>query len=326
MSGRRRQATSSGGSRRRSSMPPNRASASCRRKPLWRVSIKVSPEAEEAVTELLSGILGQSVSSYTDVDLGLVTVAAFLPSKRTWSATTRQKLSRGIEFMRRCGLSVGFGKLSFNKIGPRDWANAWKRHFKPLQIGSALLIRSSWARVLRRRGERVVVLDPGLSFGTGQHPTTRFCLEQLVAVRPLDRRKSLLDLGTGSGILAIAAAKLGFYPIKALDLDTEAVAIARANAHRNRVEDKIEFRRADVARLPLRASQHYSVICANLLTPLLLSHRHRIVAHLQFPGRLVVAGILKTEFAQVQAAFQRMGMTLTGQQIEGEWCSGTFAR
>ena len=115
--------------------------------------------------------------------------------------------------------------------------------------------------------------------------------------------QSCLDVGTGSGILAIAAAKLGYGPVDALDCDPESIRVARANARRNGVSARIRFLRQDLTRLPRRSARKYSVVCANLVSSLLLAERERILARLRADGVLVVAGILKTEFAQVQTAF-----------------------
>src|SRR5262249_31938257 len=155
------------------------------------------------------------------------------------------------------------------KVRQEDWAESWKRHFKPIEIGSTLLIRPGWSKRLARKGQATMILDPGLSFGTGQHPTTAFCLEQLVARRVRGQSQSLLDLGTGSGILAIAAAKLGYRPITAIDCDAEAARIARANARRNRVSHRVHFLQKDVAKLPGRPAEKYSMVCANLIAPIL---------------------------------------------------------
>src|SRR5262249_55485078 len=160
-----------------------------------------------------------------------------------------------------------------------------------------------WSRRRARKGQATVVLDPGLSFGTGQHPTTAFCLEQLVTRRVRGQPQSLLDLGTGSGILAIAAAKLGYVPIRAVDCDAEAVRTARGNACRNRLSHQVRFLQQDVAKLPDRQSKKYSIVCANLLAPLLLAERRRILGQLENSGVLIAAGILKTEFSQLQRAF-----------------------
>ena len=135
----------------------------------------------------------------------------------------------------------------------------------------------------------------------------------------------MLDLGTGSGILAIAAAKLGYAPVEAHDVDAEAVGIARANARRNHVAGKIQFLAQDLARLPLRAARKFDVVCANLTADLLTSQRERIVSRLKPGGLLVLAGILDQEFPAVREAFEARGLRLAMSQVRGEWRSGSFA-
>jgi ribosomal protein L11 methyltransferase len=215
--------------------------------------------------------------------------------------------------------------MSLARIPQEDWAESWKLHFKPMMIGSALLLKPSWSRRRPRKGQAVVILDPGLSFGTGRHPTTAFCLRQLAALRPRADARSCLDLGTGSGILAIAAAKLGYSPVDALDCDRESIRIARANARRNTVSAKIRFQRQDLTKLPRRSVTKYSVICANLVSSLLLAERERILARLHANGALVVAGILNSEFGQVRTAFEDAGLRLIAARTQNEWRSGAFA-
>jgi ribosomal protein L11 methyltransferase len=221
-------------------------------------------------------------------------------------------------------LDIGLGKISLQRIRQEDWAESWKLHFQPLVIGSALLLKPSWSRRRLRKGQAVIVLDPGLSFGTGRHPTTAFCLRQLVARRRPGEAQSCLDIGTGSGILAIAAAKLGYAPVDAFDFDPQSIRVAHANARRNGVSARIRFRRQDLTRLPCRGARKYSLVCANLVSNLLLAERERILARLRPDGVLVVAGILKGEFAQVQRAFAGAGLRLMASRAENEWRSGAF--
>jgi ribosomal protein L11 methyltransferase len=211
-----------------------------------------------------------------------------------------------------------------SKLKSQDWAESWKRHFKPLEIGSALLIKPSWNHRIPRKGQALVVLDPGLSFGTGQHPTTAFCLKQLAARRHSGRRQSLLDIGTGSGILAISAAKIGYGPVRAFDFDPQSIRIARENARRNRQSRKIQFLQQDVSKLPARASKKYSVICANLISTLLVAQCGRILARLEPEGTLIVAGILKDEFDTVRRAYEKAGLALVASRVEKEWRSASF--
>ena len=295
-----------------------------KRTPLWKISVTTTPEAEDAVAELLEGALSQPATSYTDAETRQTIVSVYIHKRPDWSRARQTEFVLGLKRIARSGLDLGPGRVSLKRIPREDWAESWKLHFKPVAIGSALLLKPSWSRRRPRKGQVVIVLDPGLSFGTGRHPTTAFCLEQLVAGRSPGEAKSCLDIGTGSGILAIAAAKLGYAPVDAFDFDPQAVSVARANARRNSVFAKIRIRRQDLTRLPRRGARKYSLVCANLVANLLLAERERILAHLRPDGVLVVAGILKGEFAQVQRAFAAAGLRLMASRTENEWRSGAF--
>jgi ribosomal protein L11 methyltransferase len=188
----------------------------------------------------------------------------------------------------------------------------------------SLLIKPSWSRRKPRKGQIVVVLDPGLGFGTGQHPTTAFCLHELARCGKFEARRSFLDIGTGSGILAIVAAKLGYSPVRAFDCDTEAVRVARANARANGVHNKVRTTRGNLLKLPIHAGKQYDVVCANLISTLLLAEHRRIAAQLKPCGTLVLAGMLKSEFSRVQTVFAGLGLKLAGAKTGNEWRSGSF--
>lgn len=140
------------------------------------------------------------------------------------------------------------------------------------------------------------------------------------------RAQSFLDIGTGSGILAIAAAKLGYRPVAALDFDPESVRVARENARTNDVLRSIRLVQADLRALPWRARETFDVIAANLTSDLLIGERRRILARLKPGGALVLAGILRRQFAGVKKEMARGGMKLAVKDIEGEWSSGLFRR
>jgi len=295
-----------------------------KRQSLWRVSIATTPEAEDAATELLGAVLGRSVSSYFNLETGVSTVTVYCEQRPAFFQVARETILAGLRQIRNCGLKTGSGKVTLAKVRREDWAESWKRHFKPIEIGNDLLVKPSWSKKLPRKNQAVVVLDPGLSFGTGQHPTTAFCLCALARHRTNRPRWSFLDMGTGSGILAIAAAKLGYSPVYAFDFDTEAVRVARANARANGVHDKLRIVQADVAKLPVHPARQYDLICANLISTLLISERRRIVSQLNRGGTLVLAGILKPEFSQVQRFFEELGLELAIGKTEKEWRSGSF--
>ena len=289
---------------------------------LWKLSVAATNESEEALGELLGRNFGQPVSTHTDFRTGCMAASVYLKSKPT--ARLLAALRSGIAELRGVGLKVGPGRIRLQKIRRENWAESWKRHFKPLDIAGRLLVRPSWIRRKPKRNQAVVILDPGLSFGTGQHPTTSFCLHELVRVRRPGQRLAFLDIGTGSGILAIAAAKLGYAPVQAFDFDPESIRVARANANRNGVLKILKLLRVDLTRLPVAPARRYDVICANLVSTLLLAERERILARLEPGGSLVLAGILKSEFAQVRDFYSAAGLCLTKSRLEKEWCSGSF--
>jgi len=299
-------------------------------KPLWRVSIATTREAEEAVVEMLGALLKRAAVAYHNFETGLSTVTVYGEDKP--AVGLRKTITSALARIRECGLIIGPDKITIAKVRREDWAESWKRHFRPVEISDALLLKPSWSNRKPRRNQAVVVLDPGLSFGTGQHPTTAFCLREIVAAAPRRRlcdegvaaTKSFLDIGTGSGILAIAAAKLGYQPVHAFDFDANAIQIARVNARRNNVAGKIRFWRGDVAKLPIRPARKFDLICANLISDLLITERWRIAAQLNRGGTLVLAGILKSEFQKVQSAFEMYGLKLLSSKTEKEWRSGSF--
>ena len=133
-----------------------------------------------------------------------------------------------------------------------------------------------------------------------------------------------MDIGTGSGILAVAAAKLGYQPVYAIDFDPEAVRVAKRNSLVNGVHKKMCVERGDVKKLPTKLKGQYDLVCANLISNLLIAERKKIVAQLNYNGTLVLAGILKSEFLEVQRAFENLGLKLVSCRIGKEWRSGSF--
>jgi ribosomal protein L11 methyltransferase len=177
---------------------------------------------------------------------------------------------------------------------PEDWEERWKRFHVPLLLGGRLYVRPPWEEPAVRPGVQEVVIDPGQAFGTGTHPTTRLCLELMLE---LDYDGgSFADLGCGSGVLAIAASKLGFEPVSAFDADRAALAATDSNARANAVLlDRVE--RLDLRSAPVPEAD---VVAANLMRPLLL----RVAALMEGrPGALIVSGLLDGEADEVAEAF-----------------------
>jgi len=293
-------------------------------RPLLKVSVFTMVEAEEAVAALMERLFRQTPALYTDESTLVTEASVYCASATAWTPAREAKLRAGLRQIRAQGLAVGPTRIRVRSLRARDWAESWKKHFRPIAVGNALLVKPSWSRRRARAGQAVVVLDPGLSFGTGQHPTTGFCLSQLAALRVPGQALSLLDVGTGSGILAIAAAKLGYHPVRAFDIDPAALRAARANAGVNGVASRIDFSRADLTRLPAAFQARYHVICANLLAELLVAQAPKIVSWLRPGGRVLLAGILATQFPAVQSTYEQAGLKLALAKADKGWQSGLF--
>lgn len=292
-------------------------------KKLWQVCVTTTAEAEEATIEALTAQFGVPASCYTDFETHVAQVSAYLEAKPANLAAALKAIRDRLQAAKQGGLRIGAGTVEFREIKRENWAESWKRHFKPLSISGALLLKPSWIKRKAKPGQRVIVLDPGLSFGTGHHATTSFCLREVV--RFCARAGgSFLDIGTGSGILAIAAAKLGSKPIEAFDFDPEAVRVARENSRRNRVDRKLKLAQQDVTKIPRKPKSCYDLVCANLISNLLVQERERIVARVAPTGTLVLAGILQMEFDQVRKSFEDAGLKLVRRRDEKEWASGAF--
>lgn len=304
---------------------------------LRQISITVKPEIEEEISALLTEEFGQSASSHIDLATGLCTVSVYWGLPAAEVPATRALLREGLRELEEGGLDVSPGRIAIRRVPARDWSESWKRHFRPIEIGQTLLVQPTWSRRKPKQGQQLVLLDPGLSFGTGQHATTRYCLEQVAALRVSGTEQSLLDAGTGSGILAIAAASLGYAPVSAFDYDAEAVRIAGENCRLNGVSDRVKPVTADLTRLrsgdlrvasrpesKQRGEGRFDVICANLISDLLIAERDRLLSRLKPDGALVVAGILATQFPEVEEAMKRSGLRRQGAKTEGEWRSGWF--
>ena len=210
----------------------------------------------------------------------------------------------------RAAAGAALVELSTTEIAD-DWAERWREFHRPLVLDGALTVRPPW----EPPGETPIdlVIDPGQAFGTGAHATTRLCLELILE---LEASSSFLDLGCGSGVLAIAAARLGFEPVAALDNDPASVAAAQENAERNGVA-------VDVRRHDLRAGELPTArtVAANLLAPLLRDVAARLPTGSPLPERLIAGGLLVDELDDIAAAFAARGLLEAERRARGEWAA-----
>ncbi|AVM43272.1 50S ribosomal protein L11 methyltransferase [Victivallales bacterium CCUG 44730] len=221
-------------------------------------------------------------------------------------------------------LGVRISAIEPFELKKEDWAEVWKKYFDVIPVSETLVIKPSWLDVERKPGMAVVEIDPGMSFGTGQHATTYYCLKTIDRLAGKPGVKSMLDAGCGSGILTIAAALRGYDPVDAFDNDPDAVRIAAENLALNRI-GTVSPVVGDAAVWQGRAEQ-YDLVCANILGHLLVAFRNNIVNWVRPGGYLTLAGILSTEFDGVAAAFIELGFEELDRETLREWTSGLFRK
>ncbi|HEY8477477.1 MAG TPA: 50S ribosomal protein L11 methyltransferase [Chloroflexota bacterium] len=201
------------------------------------------------------------------------------------------------------------------RIHPEDWANAWKEHFHVQRIGRRLVVVPSWRSYSPRPDEVRIDLDPGMAFGSGTHPTTVLCL--LALERRVRPGCAVADIGTGSGILAIAAAKLGAARVVAVDIDPVAVEVAEENVRRNRVDRTVAVRHGDPE--AARPGGPFDLVVANLTATIIAQTSPALAALLAPEGRLIASGIVFEREDDARRALGRAGLAVVERHVEGDW-------
>lgn len=287
------------------------------------LSIRTPPEYAEPLSEVFRryGEGGVAIEELGDWDpdndpapLGppdIVIVRTYLRQDATYQSR-RSMIQVGVKLV---ALLAPLGELQESTMEEGEWLTAWRSHYGLLRIGR-LVIRPSWQEYVPRPGEAVVVQDPGMAFGTGHHPTTRRCLEQLE--QRIVPEMSVLDLGTGSGILAIAAVKLGAGSVVALDNDGDAVESARDNAQANGVDAEIKVIHGTLPN-SLVSSGGYQLAVANVTAQVIASKAQLLMDALTPDGLLVISGILNERLQEVEEALSKVNATVVEQVLDGDW-------
>ncbi len=205
----------------------------------------------------------------------------------------------------------------FNVVKEEDWAEAWKQHYHPIRVGQRLLIKPAWVEVEAGPGDVVIEMDPGMAFGTGTHPTTQLCLMACEwFCRPAT---SMVDIGTGSGILAIAGAKLGCYRVLAREIDEVAVRVAQENVERNGVADRVIVQHGSLEGL-VTSARHFDLGFANLTARIILDLASQGLQHIIWPGgKFIFSGIIEEQAAEVIEVLDRIDLRLLGTRQMGDW-------
>lgn len=288
------------------------------------LTVEADVEAVEAVSEILgrvaAGTIVQPARLVRDPDdelavredpSGGYAVVAHIADDAA-ASTAVEATERALWHLQAFGLRE-VGALQVRSVADADWAEAWKEHYVPQRVGR-LVVVPSWSTEPAERGEVVITLDPGMAFGTGLHPTTQGCLRLLQAVAPMPA--TVLDVGIGSGILALSALRLGAGRAVGLDTDPLAVEAALANAERNGLADRLT---ATVGTLPEAPERAYPLVLANLVAAVLVDLAPRLAAHVERGGILLASGIIEPKADAVLAAMDAAGLTAVSRHDDGEW-------
>ena len=274
------------------------------------IQVRVSPEAAEGVSDQMQ-TWASGVAETTSN--GLVTLTCYLPAD-DHLGTRADAITQRLHALRALGLEVGEGELTIRPVDAEEWAEAWKAHFQPLHVAGHLFISPSWSEECALPGEVTIILDPGMAFGTGSHATTHGCLEMIChLIRTGDR---VADVGTGSGILAIAAAQLGAAKVVAVDNDPIAVATAQENARINEVTDRVRVLEGD---LLANVSGQFDLIVANLVAEGVVRLAPALAGALKPDGHFVGSGIVELKLNLVEDALSKAGLQVAEVAREGEW-------
>ena len=302
------------------------------------VSLTVNGELAEAVADVLarfaySGVMMEQGVKYTnDEDAGTptgpITVRAYLEVDDQLEET-RQKLEESLYYL---GMIQPLPAASYKEIADQNWMEAWKQHYNPILIGKSLVIVPAWME--SPEPDRIAIkIDPGMAFGTGTHPTTQLCLE-LMEMALLEIRNSIIDfrvidVGCGSGILSIAAIKLGAARALGVDIDSGSIVNARENANTNHIGDELILDVGSVQEI-LDGKFAFSkapLVVANILAPVIIRlFDAGLVDLIENDGAIVLSGILQEQAQSVIEAGQAKGLKMIERRQMGDWVALTMSR
>lgn len=294
--------------------------------PQWvEVSLQVDGEAAEAIAQELQKWCHQGVSiEQADIEAGnyddgevppaeSLIVRGYFPNDVD-GEEKRFQIERTLSYL---NMMLPMPQPQWKIVADEDWADAWKKHYKPVRLGERILVRPLWIDVELRDSDIEIALDPGMAFGTGTHPTTQLCLEALE--RMVTSGIDVLDLGCGSGILSIAAAKLGATKVIGIDIDQLAVDATIENAQQNGVADKIKAHRGGLDTV-ITSARRYDLVVVNILAKIIIAMCDEKLGETVRPGgKAIFSGVIESQTEAVEEALRKTGLEPTARYQQGDW-------
>jgi ribosomal protein L11 methyltransferase len=264
-----------------------------------------------------------------DIPEGQAVIKGYF-SEGTDMSALLEELKPRVEELRSFDIDPGTVGYSTQEVDDDDWATAWKQYFKPIRVSDTLTIKPTWEEYVPGDGERIIELDPGMAFGTGTHPTTALCLQTLESV--VRGGEEMIDVGTGSGILAIGACRLGAKSVLALDLDPVAVSSATENVRLNDLSEQVEVRLSDLlgvlrndgggeteASAVLRVTVPVDLVVANILAEIILLFIDDVYAALKPGGTYIASGVYKNKETDVEEGLIASGFQIVEKRRDQDW-------
>lgn len=298
------------------------------------VSIKTTTEAVEAVANVLydAGVSGVVIEdpydiilvnsdekawdyvdeSLIDLEQGAI-VKGYIPE----SSDLVEKIDlikQSISTLPEFGLNIGTGEVSTLEVNEEDWSTSWKKYYKPTKIGKDIVIKPTWEEYEVQEDEIIIEMDPGMAFGTGTHETTMMCVQQLE--ERISKESTVFDIGCGSGILSIVAAKLGAEKVIGVDFDEVAVNVAKKNVIENKVDNAVEIRHGNLMDV---VKEKADIVVANIIADIIILLSKDIKSFLNSDGLFIASGIILDKIDEVKKNLTVNGLEVIQVETLGEW-------
>ena len=300
------------------------------------VTIKTTTEAVEAITNILDelrtgGVMIEDPNDFffqkkNELDWDYVEEEVFNKRNsdgvliKTYISEERnvvelvEIIKQKVSTLTGFGIDIGEGSVSLGQVNEEDWANEWKKYYKPTKIGDKLVVKPTWEDYIVQDGDLVIELDPGMAFGTGTHETTTMCMRELEKYVTEDSK--VFDIGCGSGILAIAAAKLGAKDVIAVDLDEVAVKVAKENVNHNHVQDSVKVLHGNLIDV---VSEKADVVVANIIADIIKVLAKDVHSCMKEDAVFISSGIIHAKVDEVKESLIENGFEIIEVKTLGEW-------